>query len=158
LADPRSKALAGIMRSGGAAVGSLFGGWIANLCGRRLTYFLISLGSLALGEYIFLVLTPKDASFWAYVFALGLVSTIFFGWLPLYLPELFPTAARAAGSGVSFNFGRILTALGVLGAGWITYQFHDDYGRAGSVSTLVYGLGMLVILFAPDTTKDKLKD
>ena len=91
------------------------------------------------------------------MFVLGLISTIFFGWLPLYLPELFPTEARSTGSGVSFNFGRILAAIGVLLAGVITTAFDDDYGRAGSITTLVYALGMIVILFAPDTTKKKLE-
>jgi MFS family permease len=150
--DPRAKALTAIMRSGGGAVGSLLGGAIASLMGRRLTYFLISVASLGLGEYICLMATPQQAGFSALVFAVGLVSTIFFGWLPLYLPELFPTHARAAGAGVSFNFGRILTGLGVLGTGAITTWFHEDYGRAGSVAMLVYALGMVVILFAPDTT------
>jgi MFS family permease len=157
-ADPKAKALAGLMRSGGAVIGGLIGGWLANLCGRRLTYFLVSLVSLALGQYIYLFLTPKDASFWGFVFALGFVSTIYFGWLPLYLPELFPTYARATGAGVSFNFGRILSAVGVLGTGAITAWFHEDYGKAGSITTLVFGLGMVVILFAPDTTNQKLKD
>ena len=156
-ADPSAKALAGIMRSGGACIGGLAGGWIASLAGRRATYFCVSLASLALGEYIYLMLTPDDAAFWPFVFILGLVSTIFFGWLPLYLPELFPTHARATGAGVSFNFGRILTAVGVLGAGAITAAFGDDYGRAGSITTLVYAAGMIVILFAPDTTKKKLE-
>ena len=73
--------------------------------------------------------------------SLGFVSTIFFGWLPLYLPELFPTYARATGAGVSFNFGRILTAFGVLATGAITAWFQEDYGRAGSITTLVYALG-----------------
>ena len=158
IADPRAKALAGIMRSGGAVFGGLVGGWLANLMGRRLTYFLISVSSLALGEYIYLALTPKDPSFWGFVFLLGVVSTLFFGWLPLYLPELFPTRARATGAGVSFNFGRVLTAMGVLAAGAITAAFGDDYSRAGTVTTLVFGLGMVVILFAPDTTKSRLKD
>jgi MFS family permease len=134
-------------------VGSLLGGVIASLLGRRLTYFLISLASLAVGEYICLAMTPDEYGFAAMVFAVGFISTIFFGWLPLYLPELFPTHARAAGAGVSFNFGRILTGLGVLATGAITKWFHEDYGRAGSVTMLVYALGMLVILFAPDTTR-----
>lgn len=154
-ADPRAKALAGVLRSGGAAVGSLMGGGLASLLGRRATYFVISLLSLALGEYLYLFGSPNDPQFGTLVFLLGFVSTIFFGWLPLYLPELFPTYARAAGAGVSFNFGRILTAAGVLAAGWITFQFGDDYGRAGSVTTLVYALGMVVILFAPDTTRTR---
>jgi MFS family permease len=158
LADPRAKALTAIMRSSGGAVGSLIGGWVANQLGRRTTYFLISVASLALGEYICLSMTPKDYAFSAFVFALGFITTIFFGWLPLYLPELFPTQARATGAGVSFNFGRILTALGVLAAGGITTWLQEDYGRAGSITMLVYALGMIVILFAPDTTRDKLKD
>jgi len=157
-ADLKSKALAGMMRSGGAVIGGLIGGWLANLGGRRLIYFVVSLLSLILGQYIYLTLTPKDASFWPFVFILGFVSTIFFGWLPLYLPELFPTYARATGAGVSFNFGRILTAFGVLGTGAITAYFQEDYARAGSITTLVYALGMIVILFAPDTTQQKLQD
>jgi hypothetical protein len=152
--DPRVKALTAIMRSGGGAVGSLFGGFLASLMGRRLTYFIVSLASLAAGEYICLAMSPADAGFAAMVFAVGFISTIFFGWLPLYLPELFPTHARAAGAGVSFNFGRILTGVGVLATGAITAWFHEDYGRAGSVAMLVYALGMVVILFAPDTTKN----
>jgi MFS family permease len=158
VSGPQAKALAGMMRSGGAVIGGLIGGWVASLLGRRLTYFLISLSSLALGEFIYLVLSPRDAAFWPFVFILGFVSTLFFGWLPLYLPELFPTRARSTGAGVSFNFGRILTAAGVMAAGWITYALGDDYGRAGSITTLIFGLGMIVILFAPDTTKQQLQD
>lgn len=52
VSDPRAKALTAIMRSGGGAVGSLFGGYLASLLGRRLTYFVVSLTSLAAGEYI----------------------------------------------------------------------------------------------------------
>jgi SHS family sialic acid transporter-like MFS transporter len=155
----QGKAMAGMMRSGGAVIGGLLGGWLASLVGRRLTYFLISLTSLGLGEAIYLLLSPNDGIvFWTMVFLLGVVSTLFFGWLPLYLPELFPTQARATGAGVSFNFGRILTAVGVLGAGSLTAFFNDDYGRAGSVTTLVYALGLVVILFAPDTTKRGLRE
>ena len=38
---------------------------------------------------------------------LGVFTAAFYGWLPLYLPELFPTRVRATGQGLSFNFGRI---------------------------------------------------
>jgi MFS transporter, SHS family, sialic acid transporter len=154
--NPEAMALTAIMRSGGAILGGLAGGWIASLAGRRTTYFLVSLSSLALGEFIYLLLTPSHPAFWTCVFLLGVISTIFFGWLPLYLPELFPTEARSTGAGVSFNSGRILAALGVLGTGFITAAFGGDYGRAGSITTLVYALGMVVILFAPDTTKRKV--
>jgi MFS family permease len=154
--DPGAKALTSIMRAGGGAVGSLLGGWLADLCGRRKSYFLISLTTLALSEWIYFQFVPADRWFSPLVFLVGFVSTIFFGWLPLYLPELFPTEARATGTGVSFNFGRILTAAGVLGTGALTSAFGGDYAAAGRVTSLVYALGMIVIFFAPDTTGRKL--
>lgn len=156
--DPKAKALTTIMRAGGGAIGSLIGGWVANLCGRRLTYFMISLITLGLAEFTYFTLAPPDSMFQPMVFAIGFISTVYFGWLPLYLPELFPTHARATGSGVSFNFGRILTAAGVLGTGALTAFYREDYAAAGRITSLVYALGMIVILFAPDTTGKKLKE
>jgi hypothetical protein len=85
-----------------------------------------------------------------------LVATIFFGWLPLYLPELFPTRVRATGAGVTFNFGRIASAAGVLGAGTLITLFEGSYARVGAVTAWVYALGMVVILFAPKTDEKSL--
>jgi MFS family permease len=141
-------------RSGGAVIGALFGGWLASLLGRRATYFGISLASLAISAWLFRWMSPADGfPFLAVLFLLGLVSTIFFGWLPLYLPELFPTHVRATGAGVTFNFGRIVTAGGVLATTSLVQLFQGDYGKVGSITSLIYALGMIVILFAPDTTK-----
>ena len=156
--DPKAKALTTIMRGGGAAVGSLLGGWLADLFGRRTMYFAISLSTLAVSEWLYFSFVPGDPGFASMVLLVGFISTIFFGWLPLYLPELFPTEARATGTGVSFNFGRILTTIGVLGAGTLTSAFDGDYAAAGRVTSLVYALGMVVILFAPDTTGRKMRD
>ena len=60
------------------------------------------------------------------MFAQGFVATLFFGWLPLYLPELFPTHVRATGSGISYNVGRFATAGGVLAAGLLFTAFGDS--------------------------------
>jgi MFS family permease len=155
---PSAKAMTSIMRAGGGAIGSLLGGWLADLWGRRTMYFLISLTTLAISEWIYFVFVPADRWFSSLVFLVGFVSTIFFGWLPLYLPELFPTEARSTGTGVSFNFGRILTTIGVLGSGTLTSAFGGDYAAAGRVTSLVYGLGMVVILFAPDTKGRKMRE
>lgn len=158
VADNESRALTAIMRAGGACIGSLFGGYLASLLGRRTTYFLIALTSFGLSECVYLLMTPKMPGFFWAVFAVGLVSTIFFGWLPLCLPELFPTHARATGAGISFNFGRILTAGGVLATGALTAYFNENYQRAGAVMSFIYAAGMIVILFAPDTSGKKLSD
>ena len=79
------------------------------------------------------------------VFAQGLVATLFFGWLALYLPELFPVSVRATGSGLAYNSGRFATAIGVLGAGALFSALGGDYPRVGSICTLVYALGIVAI-------------
>lgn len=142
----------------GAAIGSFFGGQIASRFGRRLTYFLISLGSALLTCGIFLFLKPLQPAFLPLVFIQGLVATLFFGWLPLCLPELFPTRVRATGAGLSYNFGRFLVAGAVLAAGALTHFFGGDYAKAGAIMGLIYGLGMFAIWFTPDTTGKKLAD
>ena len=153
--DASRKAITQIARSSGATLGGLIGGWLASLFGRRLVYFLISLGSFGVSYYIFRFLTPLDGMFVPWVFMLGFVTTIYFGWLPLCLPELFPIRVRAAGSGVTFNFGRIITAVGVLGAGSLM-AYYGNYASVLAVTSTVYVLGMIVIWFAPDTSRQRL--
>ena len=97
--DARSKAKTQITRSGGAVFGSLLGGIVASVLGRRLSYFLISLGALAVSTYIFSQLDPLHPQFQMFTFVLGFVGITYFGWLPLFLPELFPTRVRSTGTG-----------------------------------------------------------
>ncbi len=139
-------------------VGSLLGGWIASIVGRRLCYFLVCAASLAIAQYTFWYLLPTDAGFLFWVSFLGFVSGIFFGWLPLCLPELFPTRVRSTGAGISFNFGRVATAVTLFIAGLLTEMFAGDYARLGRYTSLCFVLGMLAICFAPDTSKRQLTD
>lgn len=157
-AHPGYKADTQAMWAFGAAIGSFVGGQVASWLGRRLAYFLISLGSVVLTCGIFLFLKPLEPMFLPMVFIQGMVATLFFGWLPLCLPELFPTRVRASGAGLSYNFGRFLVAGAVLTAGALTHFFGGDYAKAGAIMGMIYGLGMIVIWFAPDTTGKKLED
>jgi MFS family permease len=156
--DAREKAKTQITRSGGAVFGSLLGGVLASLVGRRLSYFLISLGALALSSYIFSQLDPLHPHFQAFTFLLGFVGITYFGWLPLFLPELFPTRVRATGTGISFNTGRVVAAVVVLSAGVLLDQFTGDYARVGFWSGTIYAAGMIVIWFVPRRTAGKLED
>jgi len=108
--------------------------------------------------YIYTFLEPLQPWFLPAVFIQGLISTLFFGWLPLYLPEIFPTHVRATGTGISYNFGRFLTAAGVMAAGLLIQLFEGNYARVGAVTGLVYALGAIVIWFAPETRGQSLKN
>jgi SHS family sialic acid transporter-like MFS transporter len=158
--DPRSQpAWTQVTRSSGGIVGSLIGGWIASLIGRRTTYFFISLASLAISLTLYGALEPGDKWFQTFAFLLGLVGVTYFGWLPLYLPELFPTRVRSTGTGVTFNSGRALAAVGALViAEVIRSAVEIDYARVGLLTSGVYAIGMLIVLFAPDTTRQKLEE
>ena len=156
VAQPDYKAMTQGWWALGATLGSLAGGQIASLLGRRRSYFLISLGSMVLTMAMFQITAPLRPSFFPIVFAQGFVATLFFGWLPLYLPELFPTHVRAAGSGISYNVGRFATAAGVLTAGFLFSALGGSYASVGTAAALIYGLGMLAIWWAPDTTRASL--
>jgi MFS family permease len=157
-ADPKAKARTTISRSSGAVIGSLIGGILATLLGRRLTYFLISLATFAASCIIFGWMNPADPGFLWASFAFGLVGVIYFGWLPLYLPELFPTRVRATGAGISFNTGRVVAAVVALCTGVMLNLFGGDYARIGWWTGMIYLAGMVIILFAPRTDTNLLRD
>jgi SHS family sialic acid transporter-like MFS transporter len=140
----------------GAVVGGFFGAPLASWLGRRLSYFLISLATTLLTCGLFLFTTPTESIFLPWVFVQGIVATLFFGWLPLCLPELFPTRVRAAGAGITYNTGRFLTAAGSLAAGALIAAFHGDYAKAGALTGLVYALGMIVIWWMPIMPSESL--
>lgn len=142
----------------GAVLGSFFGAQIAAWLGRRRAYALISFSATVLTLTMFLGTAPLQASFLPIVFAQGFVATLFFGWLPLYLPELFPTHVRAAGSGIAYNVGRFATAVGVFFAGVLFAAVGGSYPRVGSLCGLIHALGLIVIWWAPDTSKKKLEE
>lgn len=83
------------------------------------------------------------------VAAVGLGTGGLLGWLALALPELFPTRLRATGSGLAYNAGRIVAAIGVgLLAGPI--NIGGDYATASAAISMVYIMGLLVAAGWPD--------
>ncbi|MGQ9589394.1 MAG: MFS transporter [Planctomycetota bacterium] len=142
----------------GATLGSLAGAQVAAWLGRRLSYFLVSLGTTALTVAMFQLSAPLEPTFLPIVFAQGLVATLFFGWLPLYLPELFPTRVRSTGSGLAMNAGRFATALGVLLSGTLFAALGGSYPMVGAFGALIYATGALAISCAPETSEKGLED
>src|SRR5262249_20367441 len=86
-----------IWSSIGAIVGTILAALVADMLGRRITYTLLCALSLGIIPALFLLTTPRDAWFIPVVFLSGAITASFYGWLPLYLPELFPTSIRATG-------------------------------------------------------------
>ncbi len=148
---PEAKALTQICSAIGAIVGTMLGALAGDWFGRRITYSVLCVGSLASAMLLYQVNHQFGPNFLASVFIVGMFTASFYGWLPLYLPELFRTRVRATAQGFSFNFGRILAAIGVLQTGNLMGIFEGSYPRACSVVSLIYAVGLGLIWLAPET-------
>lgn len=149
--EPRVKAYAQFWQALGATVGSLLAPLLGFRFNRRPVYFGLCLGSLAACQFLFHQFDSMGPGFFAAVWLVGVFTAAFYGWLPQYLPEIFPTRARATGQGLSFNFGRILAAIGAWQMGTLLQVFQNDYAKAGAAISLVYVVGMALIWSAPET-------
>ena len=142
----------------GAVLGTLLAAWLADRLNRRLTYFALCAGSLAVVPGFYLTQTVYGEAFIALVFLMGAITASFYGWLPLFLPEIFRTAVRATGQGFAFNFGRILAAIGVLQLGSLAALFTGGLPTACASLSAVYLLGMGLIWLAPETKGQPLPE
>ena len=135
----------------GACIGCVLGALAAQWGNRRWTYFGMSLLSLIASAYLFRMPMVFGNEFLVCVFLVGGITAAFFGWLPLYLPELFPTRIRATAQGFAFNAGRIVAAAGALISGQLLHVFNEDYQRMAAAISLIYAIGLIAIWFCPET-------
>ena len=135
-------------------VGYLLFGPLADAIGRRGTFFLYFAGAVVMFPIAFLTTSNVDVLFllipFVGIFTLGVTSGF-----PIYLPELFPTAVRTTGVGFCYNLGRFITAGGVFITGYLVGVLGSSAKAATAVS-LVYVVGMVVLLFARETRGQKL--
>ena len=133
----------------GAIFGYLSFGPLADRFGRRPVFAFMCIGSVVMlpTTYLFpttyvgvLMLLPL----------LGFFNNGIFSGFPIYLPELFPTRLRATGAGFCFNAGRVLASASPFLTGWLVVQL-GSFGRAASTVALIYLLGLVILVFAPET-------
>jgi MFS family permease len=141
----------------GTIVAALLGDWL----GRRITYFALCLASFISLVYMYKMNDAYGPKLLASAFAAGGITAAFYGWFPLYLPELFPTSIRATSQGFAFNFGRVVSAVGSLQTATLTAYFAhgvatdrievDAFPSAGAALAGIYLVGLFVIWFGPET-------
>ena len=149
---PEAKAWAQIISMLGSATGGLIAPLIANRVGRRRSFALFCLCALGMTALLFRVMPERYGAPLLITIALtGVATASFYGWFPLYLPELFPTRVRATGQGVCYNAGRLVAMVGALLQGRLVAAFDGSYAAAGGTITLVYALGLAIIWLGPET-------
>ncbi len=141
----------------GTIVAALLGGWL----GRRLTYFGLCIASFISLVYMYQANDAYGPKLLVSAFIAGGITAAFYGWFPLYLPELFPTSIRATSQGFAFNFGRVLSAIGSLQTATLTAYFAhgiakdrieiDAFPHAGASLAGIYLVGLFIIWLGPET-------
>lgn len=153
-----AKGLTQLLIAVGAVIGCFIGAAIGARLGRRPAYFLLCLCSVLTCGILFRHIQTYGAPFLVLTCLAGICTAAMYGWLPLYLPELFPTAVRATGQGVCYNAGRLLAAVGAIEMGQLLRFYQGSYARAGATITLVYLAGLVLIWFSRETKGQRLPD
>ena len=149
----RAVALAGLYYNLGGILGYFVFGVLADAWGRKPTMVLYYAGAVVLVLVLFRAV--QDPSVFLVVAAVnGFFTLGQFAWMPVYLPELFPTAVRGSAISLVFDVTRYLAAAGPLLAGWLIVNL-GGVSAAASIIGLAYILGLVVTPFAAPETKGR---
>ncbi|HUA55337.1 MAG TPA: MFS transporter [Candidatus Sulfotelmatobacter sp.] len=147
---------AGMAYNLGAIAGYVSLGFLSDAFGRKPVvwlYFGIAFLSTPL-----LFLWTSDLSVILYVTALnGFFSLGLYAWMPVWLPELFPTRMRATGMAFCFNAPRLVACFGPAVAGLVIASL-GGFGRAATTVAFIYILGLAATPFLPETRGTKLPE
>jgi MFS family permease len=140
---------AGMAYTAGSITGYVALGFMADRIGRKPVTILFFVLAFALTPVLF---------FWTQdlrvLLLMAFVNAIFsngqYTWMPVWLPELYPTRMRATALAFAFNAPRFLAFLGPLMAGTMIVAF-GGYGQAAMVLASIYILGIAVAPFLPET-------
>ena len=133
----------------GSVLGYISFGFLADAYGRKPVTIAFFLLALLLTPVLFFL--TQDLRL---LLLLACINAFFsngqYTWMPVWLPELYPTRLRATALAFAFNAPRFIAFLGPLLAGTMIVQF-GGYGRAAMVLALIYIVGILAAPFLPET-------
>ena len=140
----------------GGLTGGFLSGWLVNLLTLRRSMLIC----FAVCAGMSFILFKTNAVFNPVIYVEIAVLALFFGAsqgvLSAYIPQLFPTGIRATATGFCFNIGRIFTASAVLFVGVLVSAL-GGYGNAIFTFSLVFIIGLLVVLFVRENPAKKNK-
>jgi MFS family permease len=151
--DPRTgvyyASWAGLLYAIGEMLGCVGFGMLAEAWGRRGTLVLYLAGSVLITPIVFLLI--RDASI---VILLqvgnGFLTGGLYGWYAVHPPELFPTSIRSTAISLIFNSARFLAMFGPIVASGLI-GFFGGYGLAATTLASVFVVGIVAVLFLPET-------
>ncbi|RZS45079.1 putative MFS family arabinose efflux permease [Herbihabitans rhizosphaerae] len=138
----------------GAFAGYLCGGYFTDRLGRKNTFRLFAVLSAALVLLYTQLPSSIGDSIMYLGFPLGFTSSAIFSGFGAYLSELYPSRARGAGQGFTYNFGRGVGAFFPTIIGYLA----DQHGVGGAMAfgALAYALAFFALFGLPETRNTEL--
>ncbi len=155
----RMASLSGILLNIGTLIGCLAMPYIATAVGtRRLTATLFFIGCFVTNLVAYMGIVSWANDIYLFLWAipvLGFFTNGVFALYTMWLPEMFPTAQRAFGSGFAFSLGRLLGAVGPTIIGLVV-AYTGSYPVAITIVSIIYIIGLPFIAIAPETSNRPL--
>lgn len=147
-------------------VGAFFGMMcftlVAAFISRRLAFFCSFVLCLLATIFVFNSLNEKTDAYWMLPI-MGFTQLAVFAGYSIYFPELFPTRLRGTGVGFCYNATRFITApapwiVGYLSDGLESLGYENPFRAAATIMAFVYCLGMVALIWAPETKDEQMPD
>lgn len=156
-AAQRAKFAYGIVQTAGGGVGLLAFGPLCAAIGRRAGFVLFQLFALLVVPLTCYL--PQTYAQLLYVLPVyGFLTLGLHAGYAIYFPELFPTQLRATGASFCFNGGRVVGAGVLLFSGWLKALEGMELRAAVSWLALLFLVGVVVVLFLPETRAQELPE
>jgi MFS family permease len=139
-----------IVETAGAGLGLLSFGPLAQRWGRKPAFAFMHIGALAIVPMT-CYLPQTYAQMLAILPIYGYFTLGMHAGYAVYFPELFPDHLRATGTGLCFNGGRVLSAAFMGFSGWVKAIPGLELRDAIALLSLFFALGLVVLLFLPET-------
>lgn len=153
----RAEMLGMFLASSGAGLGLLAFGPISDRLGRRGAHLFFFGGALLIALLLFqgLGATPRYV-LWVALPVFGFFTVGMNSGASVYYPELFPTRIRATGIGFCFNGGRLLSASTLVATALLGSRLQMPLEDVVSLFSLLYLVGAVVLIWAPETLGKEL--
>ena len=149
LVGPKWASYAGMAFTAGSIAGYCALGFLADRFGRKpvtIVFFVLAW----IMTPVFFYTTREVGALLALAFVSAFFANGQYSWMPVWLPELYPTRVRATALAFAFNAPRFIAFLGPLLAGGMIVRF-GGYGGAAMILACVYVLGIAAAPFLPET-------
>lgn len=156
-ASQQAKFAYGIVQTLGGGAGLLAFGPLCARFGRRRAFIVFQLlALLCVPAVCFLPQTYTQLLWMLPIFGFLTLGT--HAGFAIYFPELFPTHLRATGTSFCFNGGRVLAVPVLFFSGWLKASEGMDLRVAVTSLSVLFLLGIVTVLFLPETRGQELPE